>query len=49
MAELTDVERRALIDLANEARRRAYAPYSHLPGRRCAADRFRAHFYRLQH
>ena len=31
MAELTDVERRALIDLANEARRRAYAPYSQYP------------------
>jgi len=29
MAELTAEERRALIDLANEARRRAYAPYSH--------------------
>jgi len=28
MIELTDDERRALIDLANEARRRAYAPYS---------------------
>jgi cytidine deaminase len=28
MNELTDDERRALIDLANEARRRAYAPYS---------------------
>jgi cytidine deaminase len=28
MAGLTDEERRALIDLANEARRRAYAPYS---------------------
>ena len=28
MAKLTDVEQRALIDLANEARRRAYAPYS---------------------
>lgn len=31
MAELTDVERRALIDLANEARRRAYASYSLYP------------------
>jgi len=28
MKELTDAERQALIDLANEARRRAYAPYS---------------------
>jgi cytidine deaminase len=28
MIKLTDAERRALIDLANEARRRAYAPYS---------------------
>ncbi len=28
MIKLTDDERRALIDLANEARRRAYAPYS---------------------
>jgi cytidine deaminase len=28
MTELADEERRALIDLANEARRRAYAPYS---------------------
>jgi cytidine deaminase len=28
MIELTDAERRELIDLANEARRRAYAPYS---------------------
>ena len=28
MIELTDDERGALIDLANEARRRAYAPYS---------------------
>jgi cytidine deaminase len=28
MVTLTDVERKALIDLANEARRRAYAPYS---------------------
>jgi len=28
MMALTDVERKALIDLANEARRRAYAPYS---------------------
>ena len=28
---LTDKERQALIDLANEARRRAYAPYSNYP------------------
>lgn len=28
MIKLTDDERRTLIDLANEARRRAYAPYS---------------------
>jgi len=28
MVTLTDVERKALIDLANEARHRAYAPYS---------------------
>jgi len=28
MTSLSDEERRALIDLANEARRRAYAPYS---------------------
>src|SRR5512137_1236190 len=28
MSELADEERRALIDLATEARRRAYAPYS---------------------
>jgi len=28
MNKLTDEERRALIELANEARRRAYAPYS---------------------
>ena len=28
MANLSDEERQALIDLANEARRRAYAPYS---------------------
>ncbi len=28
MAGLTDEDRRALIELANEARRRAYAPYS---------------------
>jgi cytidine deaminase len=28
MANLSDEERHALIDLANEARRRAYAPYS---------------------
>jgi len=31
MAGLTDEERRALLDLANEARRRAYAPYSNYP------------------
>jgi cytidine deaminase len=31
MIELTDDERRALIDLANEAGRRAYAPYSNYP------------------
>jgi cytidine deaminase len=31
MAGLTDKERRALIDLANEARRRAYTPYSNYP------------------
>ncbi len=31
MAGLKDEERRALIDLANEARRRAYAPYSNYP------------------
>jgi cytidine deaminase len=31
MAGLTDEECRALIDLANEARRRAYAPYSNYP------------------
>jgi cytidine deaminase len=29
MSNLSDEERRALIDLALEARRRAYAPYSH--------------------
>jgi cytidine deaminase len=29
--KLTDKERQALIDLAVEARRRAYAPYSHYP------------------
>ena len=29
MNDLTDEERQSLIDLANEARRRAYAPYSH--------------------
>jgi len=29
MSNLSDVERTALIELANEARRRAYAPYSH--------------------
>lgn len=28
MSNLTDEERQALIDLANEARRKAYAPYS---------------------
>jgi cytidine deaminase len=31
MTSLSDEERRALIDLANEARRRAYAPYSNYP------------------
>ena len=31
MTRLTDEERRALIDLAIEARRRAYAPYSNYP------------------
>ena len=31
MSKLSDAERRALIDLANEARRRAYAPYSNYP------------------
>jgi len=31
MITLTDEERRGLIDLANEARRRAYAPYSNYP------------------
>jgi cytidine deaminase len=31
MLPLTDQERRSLIDLANEARRRAYAPYSNYP------------------
>jgi len=31
MSNLSDEERRALIDLANEARRRAYAPYSNYP------------------
>jgi len=31
MIKLTDDERRALIDLANEARRRSYAPYSNYP------------------
>jgi cytidine deaminase len=31
MSRLTDEERRALIDLACEARRRAYAPYSNYP------------------
>ncbi len=31
MSDIKDEERRALIDLANEARRRAYAPYSNYP------------------
>ena len=31
MTALTDQERRALIDLANEARQLAYAPYSNYP------------------
>ena len=31
MSPLTDEERHFLVDLANEARRRAYAPYSHYP------------------
>jgi len=31
MSQLTDEERRALLELANEARRRAYAPYSNYP------------------
>jgi len=31
MIKLTATERRALIDLAREARRRAYAPYSNYP------------------
>jgi len=31
MIKLTDDDRRALIDLANEARRRAYVPYSNYP------------------
>ena len=31
MPTLTNEERRTLIDLANEARRRAYAPYSNYP------------------
>ena len=31
MNTLTDQERQSLIDLANEARRRAYAPYSNYP------------------
>ena len=31
MVSFTVEERQALIDLANEARRRAYAPYSHYP------------------
>jgi cytidine deaminase len=29
--KITDQERQALIDLANEARKRAYAPYSNYP------------------
>lgn len=31
MVALSEIERKALIDLANEARRRAYAPYSNYP------------------
>ena len=31
ISKLTDDERQALIDLANEARRHAYAPYSNYP------------------
>ena len=31
MSSLTDTERKSLIELANEARRRAYAPYSNYP------------------
>lgn len=31
MSKLTQEERKSLIDLANEARRRAYAPYSNYP------------------
>jgi cytidine deaminase len=31
MTELSDDEKRALIELANEARRRAYVPYSNYP------------------
>ena len=31
MIKLTDEDRRALVDLANEARRRAYTPYSNFP------------------
>ena len=31
MSQLTNEERQSLIDLANEARRRAYAPYSKYP------------------
>src|SRR5258706_5539359 len=31
MTTLTDQERQSLVDLANEARRRAYAPYSNYP------------------
>ncbi len=31
MIKLTDEERRALVELANEARRRAYTPYSNFP------------------
>jgi cytidine deaminase len=31
MISLTDAEKKALIDLANESRRRAYVPYSNYP------------------
>lgn len=31
MTKLTDHERQSLVDLANEARRRAYVPYSNYP------------------
>lgn len=31
MTKLTNAERQSLIDLANEARRKAYAPYSNYP------------------